>query len=138
TQPVLVDVVVLEVEAQARNGRVSGRRVGAERAAAGGAGPGLQRRAGCQNTCQRPKRQAIESARHVYVPVRRGEPVCRTCETASRAPSKMGARRRRRSASGEAGWTARLLDANEPDVEVERLGEDEDRLRSGDGNRQDS
>src|SRR5256885_7205261 len=31
TQPVLVDVVVLEVEAQARNGRVSGRRVGAER-----------------------------------------------------------------------------------------------------------
>src|SRR2546430_17710457 len=50
----------------------------------------------------------------------------------------MGARRRRRSASGEAGWTARLLDANQPDVEVQRLGEDEDRLRSGDGNRQDS
>src|SRR2546429_1232627 len=50
----------------------------------------------------------------------------------------MGARRRRRSASGEAGWTARLVDANQPDVEVQRLGEDEDRLRSGDGNRQDS
>src|SRR5437588_13114595 len=50
----------------------------------------------------------------------------------------MGARRRRRSASGEAGWTARLLDASKPDVGVQRLGEDEDRLRSGDGNRQDS
>src|SRR5947207_8419912 len=49
----------------------------------------------------------------------------------------MGAGRRRRSASGEAGWTARLLDANGPDVEVQRLGADEDRLHSGDGNRQD-
>ena len=46
TQPVLVDVVVLEVEAQSRNGRVSGRRVGAQSAAAGGAGPGRHRRGG--------------------------------------------------------------------------------------------
>ena len=37
--------------------------------------------------------------------------------------------------SGEAGWTARLLDANEPYVDEQRLRE-EDRLDNGDWSRQ--
>src|SRR4029077_15970981 len=39
--------------------------------------------------------------------------------------------------SGEAGWTARLLDANECYVDTQRLREEEDRLGSRDWGRQD-
>src|SRR6266446_6808626 len=61
-------------------------------------------------------------------------PLCKTCETRRGWPEN-GRTTPTKVCSGEAGWTARLLDSNEPYVDEQRLRE-EDRLDNGDWSRQ--